>query len=68
MPHGIKNRSQAPVTFTSTSTYEHQLAFDDYAALMKTPEGQALDKEEQIDALYGCFGDYRVFYLGAQER
>ncbi len=37
-PHGIKNRSTQPAKFLSVSNFEHEKPFNDYQALVKTPE------------------------------
>ncbi len=62
-PHGVQNRSGKQAKFLSVSTYEHQRGFDDYQALLKTPEGQAMTEDEKKDALLAIFAEYKILFL-----
>jgi quercetin dioxygenase-like cupin family protein len=50
-PHGIKNRSAQSAKFLSVSNFEHEKPFNDYQALVKTPEGQSMSEGEKADAI-----------------
>jgi len=67
-PHGIKNRSTQPAKFLSVANFEHEKPFNDYQALVKTPEGQSMSEGEKADALIEIFAGYKITFLDAPER
>jgi quercetin dioxygenase-like cupin family protein len=66
-PHGIKNRSTQPAKFLSVSNFEHEKPFNDYQALVKTPEGQSMSEGEKADAIMKIFSGYKITFLDAPE-
>jgi len=66
-PHGIKNRSTQSAKFLSVSNFEHEKPFNDYQALVKTPEGQSMSEGEKADAIMEIFAGYKITFLDAPE-
>lgn len=67
-PHGIKNRSAQPAKFLSVANFEHEKPFNDYQALLQTPESQSMSEGEKADALMNIFSGYKITFLETQER
>ena len=66
-PHGIKNRSTQSAKFLSVSNFEHEKPFNDYQALVKTPEGQSMSEGEKAEAIMEIFAGYKITFLDAPE-
>ena len=66
-PHGIKNRSTRSTKFLSVSNFEHEQPFNDYQALVKTPEGQSMSEGQKADAIMEIFAGYKITFLDAPE-
>jgi hypothetical protein len=67
-PHGIKNRSARPAEFLRVANYEHEKPFNDYQALLETPEGQSMSEGEKADPLIDIFARHKGTFLDAPER
>ena len=46
---------------------KHEKPFNDYQALVKTPEGRSMSEDEKADAIMGIFAGYKITFLDAPE-